>query len=78
MLHAVLGAMSFQISPKRKDLTARFLNPSLPLMVAYYWYMYLVADSCRQPQTYVQPEAAINSFWGPDDERCVAWNMLSN
>ena len=33
--------------------------------------------SCRQPQTYVKPEAAI-SFLAPDDEGCVARNMLSN
>jgi len=35
----------------------------------------VVAD--RQPQTYVKP-GATNKVFAPDDERCVARNMLSN
>jgi hypothetical protein len=35
-------------------------------------------NSVRQPQTYIKPEAANTVFWAPDDEWCVARNMLSN
>jgi len=44
----------------------------------WFYIRLWLPDSVRQPQTCVKPEATNTVFWAPDDERCVARNMLSN
>jgi len=42
--------------------------------------MFVVAGSCQLPATtnVCKNRGCNYSFWAPDDERCVAWNVLSN